>query len=130
MSSLVTTPDRLGTGGAIQEFIICCSFAAFASASARRRASALYMPFHLPAAVAASSASHALASHQEAPAVVLTRQEAQAVLAQMRRVPKLMASLLYGSGLRLLSARGCGSRTWTSAPGTSSFGKARAERIV
>jgi integron integrase len=34
--------------------------------------------------------------------VVLTRQEAQAVLAQMRGVPKLMASLLYGSGLRLL----------------------------
>lgn len=34
--------------------------------------------------------------------VVLTREEAHAVLSQMSGVPKLMASLLYGSGLRLL----------------------------
>jgi integron integrase len=33
---------------------------------------------------------------------VLTRQEVQEVLANMEGVPKLMASLLYGSGLRLL----------------------------
>ena len=34
--------------------------------------------------------------------VVLTRDEARAVLGEMRGVTKLMASLLYGSGLRLL----------------------------
>jgi integron integrase len=34
--------------------------------------------------------------------VVLTRQEVRAVLAQMRGPTKVMASLLYGSGLRLL----------------------------
>jgi len=34
--------------------------------------------------------------------IVLTRQEAQSVLGSMTGVPKLMASLLYGSGLRLL----------------------------
>lgn len=34
--------------------------------------------------------------------VVLMREEAQAVLREMSGVPKLMASLLYGSGLRLL----------------------------
>jgi integron integrase len=33
---------------------------------------------------------------------VLTREEVRAVLSQMQGVPKLMASLLYGSGLRLL----------------------------
>jgi integron integrase len=35
-------------------------------------------------------------------AVVLTRQEVLAVLQPLRGVPRLMASLLYGSGLRLL----------------------------
>jgi integron integrase len=34
--------------------------------------------------------------------VVLTRDEARAVLARMTGTPKLMATLLYGSGLRLL----------------------------
>jgi integron integrase len=34
--------------------------------------------------------------------VVLTRDEARAVLARMQGAPQLMASLLYGSGLRLL----------------------------
>ena len=34
--------------------------------------------------------------------VVLTRQEAREVLGRMRGVPKLMAALLYGAGLRLL----------------------------
>jgi len=34
--------------------------------------------------------------------VVLTRQEAREVLDRMRGVPKLMAALLYGAGLRLL----------------------------
>jgi integron integrase len=36
--------------------------------------------------------------------VVLTREEAHAVLREMSGVPKLMASLLYGSGLRLLES--------------------------
>ena len=34
--------------------------------------------------------------------VVLTREEVHAVLARMNRVPRLMALLLYGAGLRLL----------------------------
>lgn len=34
--------------------------------------------------------------------VVLTRDEVRAVLQPLRGVPRLMASLLYGSGLRLL----------------------------
>ena len=34
--------------------------------------------------------------------VVLTRQEVRAILAQMNGTPKLMAAVLYGSGLRLL----------------------------
>ena len=36
--------------------------------------------------------------------VVLTREEAESVLAQMNGVPRLVASLLFGSGLRLLEA--------------------------
>lgn len=36
--------------------------------------------------------------------VVLTREEVRAVLARLDRSPKLVASLLYGSGLRLLEA--------------------------
>ena len=35
---------------------------------------------------------------------VLTRAEAQAVLARMRGTPKLVAGLLYGAGLRLMEA--------------------------
>jgi integrase len=37
--------------------------------------------------------------------VVLTRSEARSVLAQLEGVPLLVASLLYGSGLRLLEAQ-------------------------
>ena len=43
--------------------------------------------------------------HAKTPArlpVVLTRDEVRAVLAHMERVPRLMATLLYGGGLRLL----------------------------
>lgn len=39
--------------------------------------------------------------------VVLTRQEAQAIIASMSGVQKLMASLPYGSGLRVLEVRAC-----------------------
>jgi integrase len=34
--------------------------------------------------------------------VVLSRQEVRAILAHMEGLPRLMATLLYGSGLRLL----------------------------
>ena len=40
--------------------------------------------------------------------VVLTREQVRAVLQRLNGVPRLMASLLYGSGLRLLEC--CGLR--------------------
>ncbi len=40
--------------------------------------------------------------HQDRLPIVLTREEVRSVLARMNGTPRLMASLLYGSGLRLL----------------------------
>jgi integrase len=52
--------------------------------------------------------------------VVLTREEVAAVLRPLTAVPRLMASLLYGSGLRLLEC--CRLRVQTStSPGTRSW---------
>jgi site-specific recombinase XerD len=39
--------------------------------------------------------------------VVLSRGEVKALLAQLRGTPRLMASLLYGGGLRLMESCGC-----------------------
>ena len=50
--------------------------------------------------VAASTQNQALRPHHLP--VVLTRDEVRAVLAEMHGVPRLMALLLYGAGLRLL----------------------------
>lgn len=58
--------------------------------------------------------------------VVFTRAEARAVLAQIKGDYRLMAHLLYGSGLRLLEClRVCASRTSTSVIGRSLSAKAR-----
>jgi site-specific recombinase XerD len=47
--------------------------------------------------------------------VVLTPDEVRDVLAEMDGEWRLMASLMYGAGLRLTEACGCGCRTSTSA---------------
>ena len=60
--------------------------------------------------------------------VVLCREEVQAVLGQLQGVRRLMATLLYGGGLRILSACGFGSKTSTSVRISSSSGTARGER--
>ena len=47
--------------------------------------------------------------------IVLTREEVRAVIAELHGTPRLMATLLYGSGLRLLKClAACASRTSTS----------------
>ena len=49
--------------------------------------------------------------------VVLTPEEVRRILAACDGTPLALARLLYGSGLRLLEACGCGSRTSTSTRG-------------
>jgi site-specific recombinase XerD len=46
--------------------------------------------------------------------VVLTRDEVRRLLAGIEGTSRLVASILYGGGLRLLEAFGCASRMWTS----------------
>jgi len=57
-----------------------------------------------------------------------TRDEVRAVLGQMEGSPRLMASLLYGSGLRLMEWVACGSRTSTSTAARSPSARAKARR--
>ena len=45
--------------------------------------------------------------------VVLAVQEVRQVLACLRDTPKLMAELIYGTGLRVMDACNCASRTST-----------------
>jgi hypothetical protein len=60
--------------------------------------------------------------------VVLTREEVRAVLQRLSGVPRLMASLLNGAGLRVLECCQLQFRTSTSAPTSSLFDAERATR--
>ncbi|WP_197737364.1 MULTISPECIES: hypothetical protein [Methylomonas] len=42
--------------------------------------------------------------------VVLNRDEIQAILLRLNGTPHLIASLLYGTGMRIMGACGCGCR--------------------
>jgi integrase len=60
--------------------------------------------------------------------VVLTREEVRAVIQRLEGVPRMMAYLLYGAGLRVLECCRLRSRTLTSRPTRSSSVAARATR--
>ena len=62
--------------------------------------------------------------------VVLTRAEVSAVLGRMHGTPRLVATLLYGAGLRLQRRSSSGSRTSTWSAARSRCGRARGARIV
>ena len=62
--------------------------------------------------------------------IVLTREEVRAALQPLEGVPRLMAHLLYGAGLRLLESAACASRTWTSRATRSWFVPAKATRTA
>lgn len=62
--------------------------------------------------------------------VVLTRQEVRALLGQLQGTRKLMASLLYGSGMRLMEVVRLRIKDWTSNTGKSSYAMRKAQRIA
>jgi len=62
--------------------------------------------------------------------VVFTKDEAQAVIAQLRGEDRVIVSLLYGSGLRIMEACGCGRRTLTSLARRLRFATERERRIA
>ena len=62
--------------------------------------------------------------------VVLTREEVRAVMQRLDGVPRMMAYLLYGAGLRVLECCRLRARTPTSAPIRSSSGTSRATRTA
>ena len=62
--------------------------------------------------------------------VVMTREEVRSVLAEMEGDTKLMASLLYGSGLRLTECLTFECKTWTSNAANSPYSTARAAKTA
>jgi hypothetical protein len=61
--------------------------------------------------------------------VVLTREEVRAVLNRLDGTYRLIATLLYGCGLRQVEC-GCGRRTSTSRGTRSRFAKAKGRRTA
>lgn len=61
---------------------------------------------------------------------VLTPREIELLLAQMSGVPRLMASLLYGAGLRLLECAQLRIKTWISSVARSVYATVRAGKIA
>jgi integron integrase len=96
-------PEELGTE-VIERFLTHLAVERGVSASTQNQALAaiLFLYVHVLGRPREDFGDFVRASRPERLPIVLTAREAFAVLEHMRGVPRLMASLLYGSGLRVL----------------------------
>jgi integrase len=95
------------TGGHVERFLSSLATEGRVSASTQKQAVAalLFLYREVPCCELPWMRDIVRAKTPEKLRVVLSRSEVRAVLAQLHAVPRLMATLLYGSGLRLLECR-------------------------